>query len=186
VIRGHLARAAAFSALLAATTSPLLHAQALIPARTLDRFQLQETKALADSVGGGSLYRYGDGSATRVTVFIYPIPRERLAAPLPALIGAKTAFIQGMADGVRRGWYDTYEVAEDASIAVQTPLGRVPGQAVLVAAAANQQVFAEAFYIFAINSSFVKIRATFPRSPEPPRLRRFVEELVSNLRAGAR
>jgi hypothetical protein len=75
---------------------------------------------------------------------------------------------------------DSFKVANDVAFGIQTARGSVTGLAVLVAGSARNEGVVEAFYIFAIDSSFVKVRATmYPTPRTKPRLRAFVEELVT-------
>lgn len=172
-----------------ATSSGLLHAQTPpVPPRTIDQFQMEESEPIDPSAGGGMLYRYADSTSTRITVFIYPIPPRQLTyGPQHALVREKNFFVQGLAEGVRRGWYESYKVADDLAIDIPTARGNIPGLAVLVTASARNRAVVEAFYIFAIDSSFVKIRATmYPAPGTKPRLRVFVEDLATTLSARAR
>ena len=132
---------------------------------TLQGFRLTDSDSIAQSDGGGRLYRYSSGrSGEWVTVFLYPIPEDIKAAPdsLQWVLIEGRKFTQIMPIQVQRGRYDAYEMAFADSQPVVSGRDTIPGFASAAATRSGGAVSLQLEYLYLVHGQFLKIRATMP------------------------
>lgn len=139
----------------------------------------------------GTRYRYADNDSLRLDVFVYPIS-EAGTIPGPehkraALREQVAAFKETLAEGLKRGWYERYEIATEETADVATGSDLIPGTRVSYAeGTSDEDVFVSFYSIHALACSFAKVRATMrfdyvERSGWPMDVQAFSQELVAAL-----
>ena len=108
-------------------------------------------------------FRYTDGSATRVSVFVYPADSAAaIAEPRKVVAQEGPLFSESLPIGVRRGWYDAYNIAfahaDSLDVAGQLVFGHVTAAPTKRAGRVN----VEFQYLYLVGTRFVKVRASVP------------------------
>jgi hypothetical protein len=133
----------------------------------------------------GRAFRYG-GPEERFDVYIYPVSVEAGADSLPAavILARETrSFMEGLPEGIRRGWYEAFQPGFDEVHDLELETGLVPGRLATVAYRARGRVTVSSFYVFHVRGQLVKVRSTVPaerfgESQGGAFVRKLVEELL--------
>jgi hypothetical protein len=134
-----------------------------IPAE-LGRYKLIDRHGV-EGAAGDSAYRFTDGSATHVTVFVYAIPRDVQVSPdsqsWTTLEGKKFQEVQPLL--VERGMIGAYQLAfannNDLTIGNRT----VNEHATAIVIRSRGQVAVDFQYLYLVAGRFLKVRATVPQ-----------------------
>jgi hypothetical protein len=128
----------------------------------------------------GTMLRYSDGSATRVSVFFYLA--DSTPAPDPRTLVAQTgeSFLESLPIGVQRGWYDSYTTAFSDPDSVLVGDRLLVGNATAAATKKGGSMHVELQYVYLIGPRLVKVRASVPAEGwERTDIPRFARELAS-------
>ncbi len=124
-------------------------------------FSLVETSALGGTAG--TAYRYKGSAQTWADVFVYSVPEERASASDSMQLSTEVeSYVAGLAYGIERGRYESYQVPVNKLIAVDTKNGSIPGRAVVMVYRRGNQSFVSFMHLFVRNGSYVKVRLTLP------------------------
>ncbi|MGH7531614.1 MAG: hypothetical protein ACREMN_14630 [Gemmatimonadales bacterium] len=134
-----------------------------VPTRVGD-YRLTERDTIAQEHGGGHVYRFSDGSATRLTVFVYRIPADVQEGPDSAAWVHRESekFTRVLPIQVERGVYEAYEVAFAHAEPDVRGADTIPGHVVGAGTRRGGEVFVELQYLYLVRGRFVKVRATIP------------------------
>ena len=129
------------------------------------------------------VFRYSDGSDTRVTVFFYRADSAMAAEnPQQALAQEGQSFLESLPISVQRGWLDSYSAAVARTDSVTVDGRVVPGHITEVVAKRSGRSNMELQYVFLIAPRFVKVRASVPTEAWPnPDVTHFAHELATVL-----
>jgi hypothetical protein len=129
----------------------------------LGRYKLTRRDAV-EGAPNDSAYRYTDGSATRVTVFVYAIPIDvQVGADSQSWTpreGEKFEEVQPLL--VQRGMIGAYEVAFANTGEITAANRRITEHATAIAVRTHGQVAVDFQYVYLVAGRFLKIRATVP------------------------
>jgi hypothetical protein len=124
-------------------------------------FSLVETSPLGGTAG--TAYRYRGTAKTWADVFVYSVPIERIHGPDSVQLTTEVeAYLAGLAYGIERGRYDSYQVPVNTSISVDTKNGSVSGRAVVMVYRRGNESFVSLMHLFVLKGSYVKVRLTLP------------------------
>ena len=152
--------------------------------RQIGRFALVQRSPLT-APGTGTIYRFRDSTAINLSAIVYDLTDEEVARNSTASARVKAEgekFLEILPIQVRRGVYDTYHVLLVRPDSVV--IGRVTAPGVIATASVEQrgQTGYELQYLYLIDRTFVKIRASVPASAWPRTdLDSFATELVMAL-----
>jgi hypothetical protein len=109
-------------------------------------------------------YRFTNGSRTRVTVFVYPVPADVRVSESPQdwVTREGEKFPQTFPMGVERGWYEDYRLAFARPDPLTVDTLVIPGYVVAAATRARGEVRVELEYLYLVRDTFTKVRATVP------------------------
>ena len=146
---------------------------------TVRAYALKESNPVrGDSMA--TMFRYSDGSATRVSVFFYLADSVAPAADARALV-AQTgqSFLETLPIGVQRGWYDSYTTAFSDPDSVTVDGRLLLGNATAAATKKDGSVHVELQYVYLIGPRLLKVRASVPAEGwEKTDIPRFARELA--------
>lgn len=108
-------------------------------------------------------FRYGDGSRTRVSVFVYPADSAiAVAEPRQTVAQEGPLFAESLPVGVQRGRYDAYNVAFAHADSLEVDGQLVFGHVTAAPTKTAGRVNVEFQYLYLVGTRFVKVRATVP------------------------
>lgn len=162
-------------------TTPVLAAPSQVLAFTRGDSTVFDDPAL------GRAFRYG-GPEERFDVYIYPVSVEAGVDSVPAavvLARETRSFLEGLPEGIRRGWYEAFKPGFDEPHDLELDAGLVPGRLATVAFRSRGQVAVSSFYVFHVRGQLVKVRSTVPaerfgESQGGAFVRKLVEELLAS------
>jgi len=124
-------------------------------------FSLVETSALGGTAG--TAYRYKGAAETWADVFVYSVPKERTSASDSIQLSTEVeSYVAGLAYGIERGRYKSYQVPVNTSVSVETQKDTIPGRAVVMVYRRGNQSFVSFMHLFVRNGLYVKVRLTLP------------------------
>lgn len=128
---------------------------------TVYGFSLVEASALGGTAG--TAYRYKGAAETWADVFVYAVPEERTSASDSIQLSAEVeSYVAGLAYGIERGRYESYQVPVNRLISVDTKNASIPGRAVVMVYRRGNQSFVSFMHLFVRNGFYVKVRLTLP------------------------
>lgn len=135
-----------------------------IPA-SVNSFKLTEQDRFDDPALGSS-YRFTDGSADRVTVFLYPVPSDvEDGTDDQARVDAEGAkFLAAFPIGVQRGWYDAYEIAFADPQPIHLQDQTIAGFSAAVPTRKDDAITVEVQYLYLVSGCFLKARGSLDGS----------------------
>lgn len=130
----------------------------------IDKFALTQ-RAVVTGVPTDSIYRFSDGSVTRLTVFVYDVRESVLAEPdsqkWTAMEGSQFAAVQEIQR--QRGQIAAFVVAFSDTARIEGGGVSILEHSVGVPVRyPNGNVAVELQYLYLISGKFVKVRATIP------------------------
>jgi hypothetical protein len=150
----------------------------------IGRFALVQRSPLT-APGVGTIYRFRDSTAINLSVITYELSADDAApnATAPARVRVEgDHFLEILAIQVRRGVYDTYHVLLVRPDSVVVGRSITPGMIATVSVEQRGRTGYELQYLYLIDRTFVKIRASVPASAWPRTdLDSFATELVTAL-----
>lgn len=131
----------------------------------LHGYRMTGSEPIPEGDGGGKLYRFSDGSAAYLTVFVYPIPddvkQSTDSAQWVLIEGRK--FLQVMPIQVQGGRYDAYETAFADPEPVPVEHDTIPGFVAAVVTRSRGVLSVQLEFLYLVHGQFLKIRATLPQ-----------------------
>ena len=135
--------------------------------------------------GAGTAFRFRDTSAVHLTVVLYAPDADALARypTPPALLADEDGkFARTMELQVQRRAIASYRLLVTRPDSVLAGTRMVPGHMSAASRAYRSQPVVDLQYLYLVDSTFVKVRATLPQASWPRRdLRAAVEQLVAAL-----
>jgi hypothetical protein len=131
---------------------------------SLRGYRMTASDTIAEKDGGGKLYRFNDGSAAYITVFVYPVPPDVKVATDSAqwVVIEGEKFARVLPIFVQRGRYDAFEMAFANPEPVVVELDTIPGFAAAVTRSKGE-VSVQLQYLYLVRGQFLKVRATLPQ-----------------------
>lgn len=132
---------------------------------SLRGYRLTASDTIAETDGGGRLYRFNDGSATYITVFLYPVPADVKVATDSAqwVVTEGEKWARVLPIFVQRGRYDAFEMAFANPEPVVVELDTIPGFAAAAVTRSTGAVSVQLQYLYLVRGQFLKVRATLPQ-----------------------
>jgi hypothetical protein len=148
----------------------------------LHRYALTETSEVK-ARPADKIFRYSDGSETRVTVFFY-LADSVAAARDPQQVVAQEGqlFLESLPLSVQRGWIESYSTALARSDSLSVDGRVVRGHVTTVTAKQARRNTMELQYVYLVGPRFVKVRASVPAESWPNTdVPRFAQDLATLL-----
>ena len=159
-----------FVAALVVACSPASAPPAISPSpegipTVLRGYRMTTSEPIPERDGGGTLYRFNDGSGAYLTVFIYPVPDDVKQTDDSGqwVIVEGRKFVQVMPIQVQRGRYDAYEMAFADPEPVIVGRDTIPGFAAAAVTRSRGVVSVQLEYLYLVRGQFLKVRATLPQ-----------------------
>lgn len=128
---------------------------------TVYGFSLIETSALGGT--SGTAYRYKGTAQTWADVFVYSVPEDRTSMSDSLQLSAEIeSHVAGLAYGIERGRYESYQVPVNTLISVETKNRSIPVRAVVMVYRRGNESFVSFMHLFVRNGTYVKVRLTLP------------------------
>jgi len=125
-------------------------------------FSLTDTTTLSGTAG--KAYRYQNAAKVRADVFVYAVPADRIGSPDSVQLASESElFVAGLASGIDRGDYDTYQVPVNSTVNVDTKTeSSIPGHVVVMVFRRGNDTFVSFMHLFVMDQTYVKVRLTLP------------------------